>query len=229
MDDKYFISGEYGNPSVFNNPEDSDIILICGTKRFYAHRAILRLWSPFFARSLNSRFPVAKSAIFKIDEDEHAKHEPFCAVLKHIYGMPFADHPENQNDKYEKCHTSLEYSIRVYMAADKYDVPSARLAAVTIVGDYLPIGEPDCSHVPEWIANICGPEAPRLADGALRNALFRFVIDSWDLIIEDLDFAGKIEDGSLFDAELNVKLLFELGKKIKRLNAKSQTTFGGRR
>ncbi|KAG9520595.1 hypothetical protein KCU93_g7634, partial [Aureobasidium melanogenum] len=208
MDDKHLISGKYSNPSVFNNSQDSDIILKCGTERFYAHRAILRLWSPFFARSLNSEFPVAKSAVFEIDDDDYAAHEPFCAVLKHMYGMTFGEHPENDDCHYINSLTAFEHSIRVYMAADKYDVPSARLAAVSSAESHLE--EPDPSNISEWIAIICGPEAPRLADTKLRNALFSWLSANFYSLVENPDYKEKIENGSLLDTELNAKLLFTL-------------------
>ncbi|KAK6003122.1 hypothetical protein QM012_000967 [Aureobasidium pullulans] len=218
MDDEGFISGQYGNSSVFDNSKDSDIILKCGAKRFYAHRAILRLWSPFFARSLNSGFPVAESAVFEIDVDDHAAHKPFCALLKHMYGMPFGEHPANESQQCEKSQSGLEHCIRVYMAADKYDIPSARLAAVNSAQDYLAVSDfpEEYPHVPEEIAKICGPGAPQLADGAMRKSLFEWVRDKFDLISQDPNFAEKIKDGSLLDAELNTKLLFELGAKLRR-------------
>lgn len=210
----------FSNSSVFNYPEDSDIILQCGAERFYAHRVILRLWSPFFARTLNSKFPVAKSAVFEIDDDDYAAHEPFCAVLKHMYGMNFGQHPVHEDYEYENSHSAFEHSIRVYMAADKYDVPSVRLAAVASAETYLEIGDGPC--IPEWIANICGPEAPQLANEATRNTLFDWVKRMFDSVIEDPEFLEKIEEGSLLDVELSAKLLVALGTKIVRLNEKSK-------
>ncbi|KAH0017895.1 hypothetical protein KCU78_g7375, partial [Aureobasidium melanogenum] len=231
MDDKHFISGKYSNPSVFNNPQVSDIVLKCRSERFYAHRAILRLWSPFFARSLNFEFPVAKSAVFEIDECE----KPFRALLKHMYGMPFGEHPDNEDYEYQDSCSTIEHCISVYMAADKYDVPSVRLAALASVKSDLiccnpPCTESDdyddyrCYHTAAWIANICGPKAPQLADGAMRSALFEWVNSNFDLLSQDHNFTVRIQDGSLLDTELNAKLLFALGAKVRRLIKKNEAT-----
>ncbi|THY30498.1 hypothetical protein D6D00_02935 [Aureobasidium pullulans] len=57
-EDKGFVSGANADPSAFNNPQDSDIILKVGETQFYAHRVVLRMWSPFFKRALNSQFSV---------------------------------------------------------------------------------------------------------------------------------------------------------------------------
>ncbi|KAG9600945.1 hypothetical protein KCU77_g3347, partial [Aureobasidium melanogenum] len=178
------------NLSVYNSPKDSDIILKCGNHQFYAHRAILRMWSPFFERSLNSGFPVAKSAIFSIDQVDPYDHEYFAAMLKHIYGMPFGDHPMNDPYDFDFCRGVLENIISVYVMADK---------------------------VPDWIATICGPGAPQLADPSLRNALCTWVSEKFDVSIQDPGYISKIEDGSLLDTDLTAKLLLNLGAEIEHL------------
>ncbi|THZ49378.1 hypothetical protein D6C90_03530, partial [Aureobasidium pullulans] len=82
-EDKGFVSGANADPAVFNNPQDSDIILKVGETQFYAHRVVLRMWSPFFKRTFNSQFSVAKSAIFDFGDEE----ESFwvSVMLKHMY------------------------------------------------------------------------------------------------------------------------------------------------
>lgn len=44
--------------TLFNNPEDSDIVLEYSGKKIHAHRAILRMTSRFFERTLPSMWPV---------------------------------------------------------------------------------------------------------------------------------------------------------------------------
>ncbi|KAI4722629.1 hypothetical protein E4T48_01199 [Aureobasidium sp. EXF-10727] len=234
MDDEDFISGYYGQDC----PKDSDIILKCGDHQWYAHRVILRLWSPFFDRSLNSGFSVAKSAIFNIDHDEPADHEAFEAMLKHVYGMPFGEHVDNDGSDYEYCITMFDHSIEVYKMADKYDVPSVRRAAIQLSITYLEDNSPFNGHSEmvrvtsaESIASICGPDAPKLADPAMRDALFDWVVKHFDLINEKSAFSLKIKDGTLFDTELTAKLLIKLGVQIGALKRKqqSESSFVGRR
>ncbi|KAH0391330.1 hypothetical protein KCU89_g14634, partial [Aureobasidium melanogenum] len=52
--------------TVFNKPEDSDIIIEYHGVKVYAHRAILRMCSPFFERILQSQWPVAKGPVFSL-------------------------------------------------------------------------------------------------------------------------------------------------------------------
>ena len=211
------------NLSVYNNPKDSDIILKCGDHQFYAHRAILRLWSPFFERSLNSGFSVAKSAIFNIDQEDPLDHEYFGIMLKHIYGMPFGgEYSYSYPYRFEFCSNTFENIIRVFIMADKYDIPSVRIAAISEIEDFLystnrPEQDPDedILDVSEWIAKICGPDAPQLADSRLRDVLSEWVTETWDVLFQNPHYTEKIEDGSLLDTDLTANLLFNLGAEIK--------------
>jgi len=51
--------------TVFNNPEDSDIVLEYNGKRVHAHRAILRMASPFFERIFQSQWPVCNIELLR--------------------------------------------------------------------------------------------------------------------------------------------------------------------
>ncbi|KAH0370528.1 hypothetical protein KCU65_g2570, partial [Aureobasidium melanogenum] len=222
-----FAIGAHANPSVFNNPKDFDIILRCGDHQFYAHRVILRLWSPFFERALNSGFPVAKSAIFHVDNDDPNDHEYFGAMLKHIYGLRFEEYSAH-NDPYEFsfCSDALENFIRVYMMADKYDIPILRGDVIAELENFFwgvykaSNTSPEFNkrfEVPKWIAKMCGPGAPRLANPRLRDTLFSYVYLNYDVLMQDPDAIAKINDGSLLDAELTAKLLCNLGTQIERM------------
>ncbi|KAH0385017.1 hypothetical protein KCU92_g3925, partial [Aureobasidium melanogenum] len=226
MDDQEgFINGDHSNRSVYNNPKDSDIILNCGGHHFHGHRVMLRLWSPFFERSLNSQFSVSSSTVFNIDYDDKDDHEYFAAMLKHIYGMPFGEEGSNDPYSFEFCSNSFENIIRVYMMADKYDFPAVRNAAVSEVENFLE--DPDLSaddnpfEVPEWIAKICGPDASQLADPKLRDTLFRWVSQRFHVLTQDPEYSAKIEDGSLLDADLTTKLLFKLSTDVRYLKKKT--------
>ncbi|KAH0031799.1 hypothetical protein KCU78_g2708, partial [Aureobasidium melanogenum] len=227
MDDQGSFYSDHINISVYNNPKDSDIILKCGNHQFYAHRAILRMWSPFFQRSLKSGFPVAKSAIFNIDQDDPNDYKYFAAMLKHIYGMPFGDHDMNNPYDFDFCSVLMENIIRVYMMADKYDIPAVRNAAISELEPFLNTEEalpdyPDVEldKIPDWIAKVCGPDAPQLADPKLRDVLCTWVSEKFDLLIQDPVYIAKFKDGSLLDSELITKLLWNLGAEIRYLKTK---------
>lgn len=118
--------------------------------------------------------------------------------------------------------------LRVYMMADKYDIPVVRIAAVKEVRDFLydlygsiPDEDESVFDVPDWIAKICGPDAPQLADPTLRELLFSWVSQRFDKLMQDPDFSAKIEDGSLLDAELTAELLSHLGAEISHLKKKT--------
>ncbi|CAD0101165.1 unnamed protein product [Aureobasidium mustum] len=214
MDDKDFINGDNANPTVFNNPKDSDIILEFGCHQVYAHRAILRM-------CLNSQFPVATSAVFNIVHDSPEDLMPIYAMLKHVYGMPSGIHPKNTRFYHAENEHELMYSIRVYMLSDIYDVPSARNAAISAVKNLLDectgsdtLGEEDHRAVAECVMKLCGPGAPQLADSKLRNTLFSWLSDNFHFVTRNPEFKAKIENGSLLDTELTAKLLFALSAQI---------------
>lgn len=185
------------------------------------------MWSPFFERSLKSGFPVAKSAIFNIDQDDPDDYKYFAAMLKHIYGMPFGDPDLNNPSEFEFCFVLMENIIRVYMMADKYDIPAVRNAAISALKSFLYSDEalpgyPDVEFagIPDWIAKICGPDALQLADPKLRDVLCTWVSEKFDLLIPDPVYIAKFKDGSLLDSELIAKLLSHLGAEIGYLKTK---------
>ncbi|KAG9695743.1 hypothetical protein KCU95_g3288, partial [Aureobasidium melanogenum] len=227
MDGKGSFSSDHINTSVYNNPKDSDIILRCGDHQLYAHRAILRMWSPFFERSLSSGFSVAKNAIFDIDHDDENDHEYLAAMLKHIYGMPFGDHSKNDPYEFDFCSLVMENIIKVYMMADKYDIPAVREAAISELQRFLHTDEALPDHfdaeyekVPDWIAKVCGPDAPQLADPTLRDVLRLWLSHKFDVLIRDPVYIAKFTDGSLLDSEMTTELLSHLGTEIRHLKKK---------
>lgn len=209
------------NTDVFNNPIDSDITLKFGDQKIYTHRAILRMWSPFFEHSLNSQFPVATSAVFNLDHDDPEDLMPIYAMLKHVYGMPFGIHPKNTRFYHAENEHELMYSIRVYMLSDRYDVPSARKAAVSSAESFLAeytgsdtSREEDHRAVAECVAKFCGPGAPQLADLKMRKVLFSWLSDNFYLMVRNPEIKTKIENGSLLDTELTARLLFALNEQV---------------
>lgn len=107
------------------------------------------------------------------------------------------------------------------MLSDRYDVPSARKAAVFAVerflDEYTGSGtsrEEDHRAVAECVAKFCGPGALQLADLTLRKVLFSWLSDNFYYMVGNPDIKTKIENGSLLDTELTAKLLFALNAQV---------------
>ncbi|THZ33994.1 hypothetical protein D6C90_07967 [Aureobasidium pullulans] len=234
MDDENFTSGKHANSTVFNNPRGSDIIIKFAGHEIHAHRAILCLWSPFFERSLSSQFSVAKSPVFKLDDDDDAN--AVYAMLKHMYGMTFDQHPEHF-DKSDQGSSVLEFLWKAYVVAHKYDCPSMRLAIITVTKEVLgtSISQDNnlvlaqCSEdLVRAISKICGPDALQLACPAMRNVVFDWLCRNFHLCIREISFNIAIEDSSLLNAQLTATLLLKLGKEVGRKRSSSAVSKGSR-
>ncbi|THZ89099.1 hypothetical protein D6C84_00391 [Aureobasidium pullulans] len=197
-EDKGFVGGANADPTAFNNPQDSDIILKVGETQFHAHKVVLRMWSPFFKRTFNSQFSVAKSAIFDFGDEE----SPFIVsmMLKHMYGATY-----DRQILALKCgrHVAVAVHIYAYIIADKYDCPSMRIAIIAA-----------CIA---WISRVCGPESPQLADSTLRQVFMDWVGEHYvEFYKGSKFFKDMIVAGTLLDAQclsfVLVKLSEDLGK-----------------
>ncbi|THW18320.1 hypothetical protein D6D24_03455 [Aureobasidium pullulans] len=214
-EDKGFVSGANADPSAFNSPQDSDIILKVGKTQFYAHRVVLRMWSPFFKRTFNSQFSVAKSAIFDFGDEEI----PFIVsmMLKHMYGATY-----DRQILALKCgrHVAVAFHIYVYIIADKYDCPSLRTAIIAAVNSELATTGAfweDPNWCIAWISRVCGPESPQLADSTLRQVFMDWVGENYvefykgSKFFKDMIVAGTLLDTQCLSFVL-VKLSEDLGK-----------------
>ncbi|TIA23452.1 hypothetical protein D6C80_00655 [Aureobasidium pullulans] len=197
--DKGFVSGANADPSTFNNPQDSDIILKVGETQFHAHRVVLRMWSPFFKRTFNSQFSVAKSAIFDFCDEE----SPFIVnmMLKHMYGATY-----DRQILALKCgrHVAVAVHIYAYIIADKYDCPSMRIAIIAAVNSEL------ATTGAFWKTPI---ESPQLADSTLRQVFMDWVGEHYvEFYKGSKFFKDSIMAGTLLDAEYLSILLVRLGE-----------------
>lgn len=136
-------------------------------------------------------------------------------MLRHMYNMPYNKHPANQPPfKYFSKH-----HIEVFKVADKYDCPSIR-HAVQMQFRYevdllVRISATDAitlfSH---YVARICGPDAPYLADASLRNHLIEVCIENFGKLAENTVFQAELEEGRLFDADASTKILAKVGSRV---------------
>ncbi|THX36763.1 hypothetical protein D6D11_09382, partial [Aureobasidium pullulans] len=182
------------NPKIFNNEENSDIIITFNGQKIYAHRIILRMWSPFFERALTSNFPVAQSDTFSLGDDDNP--EAVWAMLRHMYHFEYAFDTDLNTDN------ALDYHIDVYEIADKYDCPSLRGKAIqnfincmklledqSVIGKSVPI-----------ISRLCGPAASHPANSEIRILVVEFFYYHSATLVENLAFIEALAAGNLFDA-----------------------------
>jgi hypothetical protein len=183
--------------------------------------------SPFFERTFQSQFPIAKNPVFVIDPHDDGDYEPLYTVLRHVYGMPLGEHPQNCPEDWSKPESRLNYCIKVYTMADKYDFPSVRQAVISIVHYHLEPRELDqeeydllrskLPELPNQIAGVCGPHAPQLADGELRDCMINWFVSSFGFMGHDQAFSSRLGDGSLLDTTLMAPLLLGLTRRVSAL------------
>jgi hypothetical protein len=212
---------------VYNNPKHSDVILQCGDHQIFAHKAVLCMWSPFFDRGFNSQLPIAESSVFIIDPDDNGEYVSFIAVLKHIYGMTLQWYDTDDTSGGVPNEDHFTFLIKAYIMADKYDFPSVRMAIIALIRKHFNGSEKDMAayrslraglpDLPGQIAHVCGPSAPMLADTALRNFLFTWIVRNFTSSSQDADILAKLKDGSMLDLELTLELPLRLGERIRQL------------
>ncbi|CAD0047598.1 unnamed protein product [Aureobasidium pullulans] len=152
---------KFSDCALYNNSEDFDIILKFGENKIYAHKVVLRMWSPFFSNTFKSRFAVwfppatgyvsssesdclqvATNPVFLLD-DQDDNFEAVSAMVKHMYGMSYGKHSlntgrfERKDDYIMDWEQVLNHQLAVYTAADKYDCPAVRRAALELMNLYL--------------------------------------------------------------------------------------------
>jgi len=198
---------KFSDCALYNNSQDFDIILKFGEHKIYAHKLVLRMWSPFFSNTFKSRFAVwfppatgyvsssesdclqvATNPVFLLD-DQDDNFEAVSAMVKHMYGMSYGKHPLNtgklelKDDHITYWDQAIYHQLAVYTAADKYDCPAVRRAALEIMnldlnkttfpGYDAPLALMKVT-ANRWVSlfvllipRICGPDAPQLADQSL--------------------------------------------------------------
>ncbi|THX25819.1 hypothetical protein D6D12_06653 [Aureobasidium pullulans] len=241
-EDKGFVSGANADPSAFNNPQDSDIILKVGETQFYAHRVVLRMWSPFFKRALNSQFSVGEPEDYGAAE-ETSRYTAFIVqemlitegvqvaksaifdlgdedspedvekMLKHMYGTTYM--PSIPKSTFD-CIEFLEQHVSAYIVADKYDCPSMRIAIISAVHSDILVTDAlyhRDDRCTALIAQVCGPESPQLADPTLRQVFMDWISASFLVFYqENQAFRDSIVAGTLLDAQCLSLVLVKLSE-----------------
>ncbi|THX83810.1 hypothetical protein D6D05_03392 [Aureobasidium pullulans] len=146
------------------------------------------MWSPFFKRTFNSQFSVAKSAIFDFCDEE----SPFIVnmMLKHMYGATY-----DRQILALKCGRHVAVAVHIYAACNDRRLLENPNWCIT------------------WISRVCGPESPQLADSTLRQVFMDWVGEHYvEFYKGSKFFKDSIMAGTLLDAECLSILLVRLGE-----------------
>ncbi|KAL2216846.1 BTB/POZ protein [Thermoascus aurantiacus ATCC 26904] len=210
-----------------------DMIISCGGHEFNVHRAIICPQSSFFEAAVNGNFSEAQSMKIILPEDDP---ETIERVLSFLYTQEYKEvgHTMDlglESASAEKRRVSDDYSdgvddqalqsvynnIRVYVAADKFDITPLKNMAIRRVMDWV---EKNYKHerFPDVVRRVLESVA---AQGNLRQVLIDYISLHSATMAEWKDMVRVMEDfGDLACAVLNGVMddLRSLQKKVDKLN-----------
>ncbi|THW42747.1 hypothetical protein D6D21_05690 [Aureobasidium pullulans] len=217
-------TSKFSDCALYNNSQDFDIMLKFGEHKIYAHKLVLRMWSPFFSNAFKSRFTVATNPVFLLD-DQDDDFEAVSAMVNHMYGMSYGKHPLNRgglklkDDHIPYWEQAIYHQLAVYTAADKYDCPAVRRAALELMNIYLGITASSTLDPPAvvrklsffiplnaLISKICGPDAPKLADQSLYTDTVKFCVRWHPRLIYHAEYRAAFQKKALYDAISHEKM-----------------------
>ncbi|KAI5248062.1 hypothetical protein E4T42_05822 [Aureobasidium subglaciale] len=128
---------------------------------------------------------VAHNGVYEFDDDDDS--EAVYAMLRHMYNMPYGEHPHNR----------IPTGIHLYhfVKAHFYN------EALKLIHGASPSAFIHC------ISQIYGPDAPRLADQSLRDQILSLCIEHYGRLAEEDVFKAELKAGTLFDGDAAVKIL----------------------
>lgn len=110
---------------MYNNANQSDVVIRVGDKTIHAHKSILMARSGLFYAAFSSNFPVAEAKTYYIEG-----HEPDVVecMIRFIYDAPL-------DEGFEICWVSpQDRSLRLFMVTNEYQVPGlAKVVAMYLV------------------------------------------------------------------------------------------------
>jgi len=128
---------------MYNNVHQSDIVIRCGNREIYAHKALLMARSGLFYTAFSSKFPVAHASTYEIEG-----HEPELVecMIRFIYGASL-------DEAYKAASGSLHNrALRLFMITNEYQVPELGLVLTRYLVDYCDghvkrLGRPDATYL----------------------------------------------------------------------------------
>ncbi|THZ73124.1 hypothetical protein D6C84_09779 [Aureobasidium pullulans] len=173
---------KFSDCALYNNSQDFDIMLKFGEHKIYAHKVVLRMWSPFFSNTFKSRFAVATNPVFLLDDQD----DNFVAVSAMLAVYTAAD-------KYDcpAVRRAARKLMNICLGGTTFPAPSGmktvnftRLALVFV----------------SLISKICGPDAPQLADQSLYTGTVNLCVKLHPRLIYHAEYRTAFHKKALYDA-----------------------------
>lgn len=158
-------------------------------------------------------------------DDQDDDFEAVSAMVKHMYGMSYGKHPLNRgglelkDDHIPYWEQAIYHQLAVYTAADKYDCPAVRRAALELMNIYLGITASSTLDPPAvvrklsffiplnaLIPKICGPDASKLADQSLYTDTVKFCVRWHPRLIYHAEYRAAFQKKALYDATSHEKM-----------------------
>ncbi|ELU11990.1 hypothetical protein CAPTEDRAFT_25374, partial [Capitella teleta] len=153
---------------LFNNPKFSDITLVVGRKRFFAHKLLLANASDVFEQMLTSEHwldSVQRELVLQEPDD---CIPVFADFLRYIYSGQIS--------------LSSDTVLGLLVLADKYNVPDLKDCCCSYMGGHL-VGPPDVTKAVTWYqyALACNSQQ-------LQNACLNYIVLNMDKVIQSPDW-----------------------------------------
>ncbi|KAF2770469.1 hypothetical protein EJ03DRAFT_381946 [Teratosphaeria nubilosa] len=139
---------------LYNNDLYSDLSITCNTHTYQLHKLVLHTQSSYFRTLLSGAFAEsahnANPASLNLDDDEP---EVLEVLLYHLYHFTWSDASRGKLPL-------GPFAVRVYACADKYDVPSLRAMAASVLQRRVArIADPKGGELEEFLETIRSVEA----------------------------------------------------------------------
>ncbi|KEQ90862.1 hypothetical protein AUEXF2481DRAFT_9136 [Aureobasidium subglaciale EXF-2481] len=193
--------------STLDISQGRDVVLELRCHKFFAHRAVLSENSPFFKRAFNSKFSVATSLMFSLDDIDDDP-EIVATILNHVYHVHNEDIPTLSAGHFT-LDKKTEFCYSVYMTADKYDCPLVRQEVCrrffNATGALVKQSGSTSTLTP-IVATICGPKALQLTDLSLEQCMLKICAVYIDAFVLDRGFIRELGQGNVLSIGNHEKL-----------------------
>ncbi|KAK2146021.1 hypothetical protein LSH36_639g01044 [Paralvinella palmiformis] len=153
---------------LYNNAKFSDVTLIVGGKKFYAHKLLLANASDVFEQMLTSEhWPDSGQSQLVLQEQEDCI-PVFCDFLKYIYSGQVA--------------LSMESVLGLLVLADKYNIPDLKDCCSAFMGQHL-VTPPDQNKAITWYQYAIACNSSNL-----QEACYQYIVLNMDIIIQSPDW-----------------------------------------
>ncbi|KAI5198103.1 hypothetical protein E4T38_07664 [Aureobasidium subglaciale] len=148
---------------------------------------------------------IAKADVYPLDGDDDP--EDVLAMLRHMYGMRYNQHPQNRSI-FPNAVEALKGYIRTYHVADKYDCPSLRNSICSLTRSRL--------HRMVSGNELAWQEVKffdLMADLELRHVFVDWLADTFYTCMQLQSPKMLIKNGMFLDVQCSTRLLLKLGEK----------------